>query len=144
MQDESIWFRNLLQILEAPVILKKSTQTPKHQQWGINPSYVQFSCPVCSHSYRRKGDLKIHVLEYHNKPKLANSLGGVKKSREGKPFGCPFIVCPSGFFYERDLRRHLKRSHSDYYERCVEPFTLIQGDLYDNNKIPTKYDFDKV
>jgi hypothetical protein len=74
------------------------------------------SCPIpqCNKSYRRKGDLKFHVIHKHpNFATLPTSISKPKSDKEGKNFPCPVPDCKCGFKWHRDLRRHFKTKHQE-------------------------------
>ena len=61
---------------------------------------TMFSCELCESSFRRKGDLKRHVLSLHTE----------KDPDEEKPrYNC--TQCKSSHSRERDLKRHMKQKH---------------------------------
>lgn len=69
----------------------------------------------CHQTYRRKNDLKNHILCKHIK--VPDILAKVKEafpprqSRVGKSFPCTYASCPSGYFRKSDLARHLRNVH---------------------------------
>lgn len=74
---------------------------------------MRFKCPIsgCSCSYKRKGDLKVHVKAKHpERPEVANKIAAPKSSKEGKQFPCPYYGCPCGYLWKKDLLRHLKNA----------------------------------
>jgi len=73
-----------------------------------------FRCPVadCDHVYRRKGDLKTHVLQRHkDRPDLPLLIAKPRSTKLGKPFPCTIGGCPSGFTRKSGLARHLRQKH---------------------------------
>lgn len=88
---------------------------------------VDFVCPIaqCSRHYLRKGDLKVHLNDYHENINLANLLGS-KSSRENKPFGCPIEECNCGYRWERDLKRHLKQKHQAFFAENFNESGLLR------------------
>lgn len=73
-----------------------------------------FHCPVteCDHAYRRKGDLKTHVLQRHkDRPDLPLLIAKPRSSKLGKPYPCTVTGCPSGFTRKSGLARHLRQKH---------------------------------
>jgi len=73
-----------------------------------------FRCPVadCEHAYRRKGDLKTHVLQRHkDRPDLPLLIAKPRSSKVGKPYPCTVAGCPSGFTRKSGLARHLRQKH---------------------------------
>jgi len=75
-----------------------------------------FCCPVssCDHVYRRKGDLKTHVLQRHkDRPDLPLLIAKPRSTKLGKPYPCTIPGCPSGFTRKSGLARHLRQKHED-------------------------------
>jgi len=73
-----------------------------------------FECPAqgCHLRYRRRGDLKIHVIIKHAEdPSLPAKVAPAKSSKVGKPYCCPHTDCPSGYARHSDLVRHLEKKH---------------------------------
>jgi uncharacterized C2H2 Zn-finger protein len=78
-----------------------------------------FRCPVadCDHAYRRKGDLKTHVLQRHkDRPDLPLLIAKPRSSKIGKPYPCTVAGCPSGFTRRSGLARHLRQKHENEAE----------------------------
>jgi uncharacterized C2H2 Zn-finger protein len=83
-----------------------------------------FRCPVpeCDHAYRRKGDLKTHVLQRHkDRPDLPLLIAKPRSSKIGKPYPCTVAGCPSGFTRRSGLARHLRQKHESEAE-CSQWF----------------------
>jgi hypothetical protein len=77
---------------------------------------VSFVCPVshCDKIYKRKGDLKFHVIHKHPEHvHLPGQIAPPKSQKAGKDFPCPVVWCKCGFLWERDLRRHVRVKHSN-------------------------------
>jgi len=81
-----------------------------------------YLCPVedCGHRYRRKGDLKTHVLKRHHDRDLAAIISKPRSTKEGKTFPCPVDNCKSGYSRNRELLRHFRLKHMHLYVRAVE------------------------
>jgi hypothetical protein len=73
-------------------------------------------CPVenCTKSYRRKGDLKFHVIRKHpNYTALPGLISKPKSDKSGKSYPCPIPWCKCGYKWPRDLQRHIESKHKD-------------------------------
>lgn len=155
LPDESPRFRNLLRVLDAPVLYKPRSPCPSpvsdtmtmtrdemdeeedeqynnydllnvekepfpeivHSINWVNGITSRFKClsADCPRTYQRKGDLKYHVKKDHPFIDISKHLIP-KSTREDKPFGCPIETCPCGFKLQRDLTRHLKIKHYNFYK----------------------------
>lgn len=80
---------------------------------GSEPESASYVCPIpnCDRTYRRKGDLKQHVMAKHENSEIAANISPARSSKEGKPFPCPEESCPSGYQRQADLMRHQKKKH---------------------------------
>jgi hypothetical protein len=72
------------------------------------PRVGRFDCPLtaCEHFYKRKGDLKAHMLKKHAASETAAFLTSIMKARssvDGKPFVCPHPRCRHGYLRSRGL-----------------------------------------
>lgn len=82
-----------------------------------------FVCPLpnCRRTYRRKGDLKVHVKKKHpSYVELPDQISKPRSSRLNKPFPCPVEDCPCGFMRQRGLQRHFRKKHP----QLVDSFAL--------------------
>jgi len=93
---------------------RSSEATEADSPRAMTPDGEFFRCPVadCDHVYRRKGDLKTHVLQRHkDRPDLPLLIAKPRSTKLGKPFPCTIGGCPSGFTRKSGLARHLRQKH---------------------------------
>jgi len=96
---------------------------------------AEFKCPMegCIKYYRRKGDLKYHIMEKHcARDDLLDRVSYPKSSREGKNFPCPIGSCKCGYVHRRDLRRHIIRKHP--MESKNLDTSLLTYEIIDQNR----------
>lgn len=80
---------------------------------------MAFVCPIeqCPRRYRRKGELKTHMLQKHTAAQVAAypDIIASRSSAEGKPYVCPYPACADTHGYQRPhgLRRHLRQMHAE-------------------------------
>jgi len=89
-------------------------ESPRHDHGG-----EFFRCPVpdCMNAYRRKGDLKTHVMQRHkDRPDLPLLIAKPRSSKLGKSYPCTVPGCPSGFTRKSGLARHLRQKHESQPE----------------------------
>jgi hypothetical protein len=75
---------------------------------------MSYQCPVvgCLHSYKRRSDLKVHVLKKHfDFP--ANLISPPRSRKVGKKYPCPYETCPCGYSRKTDLKLHLQQKHEN-------------------------------
>jgi uncharacterized C2H2 Zn-finger protein len=99
-----------------------STDGDDSPRYDLDQDGEFFRCPVpeCEHAYRRKGDLKTHVLQRHkDRPDLPLLIAKPRSSKVGKPYPCTVLGCPSGFTRKSGLARHLRQKHESDSE-CMQ------------------------
>jgi len=104
------------QVASSPTTSPRSSDITEADspRLGLDSDFYRCPVPECDHAYRRKGDLKTHVLQRHKDlPELPLLIAKPRSTKLGKPYPCAVAGCPSGFTRKSGLARHLRHKHED-------------------------------